>query len=73
MEFQRIEQQRYYGKPMRTVEIVKANRPDIILAKKDVKKLYLIDVTVLQDYNARRKEVGKKEYKEQLKIEVNRI
>ena len=43
---------------MRTDKIVKVNRPDKIL----VKKSYHIDVTVLQDYNARKKGVAKKKH-----------
>lgn len=59
--------------PVRTDKKINANRPDVIFINKEEKMVYLIDVTIPQDYNIAKKELAKQEHYRDLKAEIGRL
>ena len=63
----------WWDTPVKTTPMVKHNRPDIVLWKKDVNKCFIIDVCIPLDENVKTKEKTKLDRYVALSVGLNRI
>ena len=58
---------------MRTVRVIQARRPDIVILEKKEKKLTIVDVAVPSDVNIKNKEAEKVSKYQDLKLELQKM